>query len=103
MFSEFYLKYYVEKANSLRQKYQTNFKSSHLIFLVVTLDGSVPIKYGLLLNADDNYKKLKKQLAILCGLTPVQLLMAELIGACIKVQKIIDIVFVMIICLLVKL
>ena len=54
--------------------------------LVVTLDGSVPIKYGLLLNTDDNYKMLKKQLAKLCCLTPAQLLMAELIGASIKVR-----------------
>ena len=54
--------------------------------LVVTLDGLVPIKYGLLLNTDDNYKKLKKKLAKLCGLTPAQLLMAELLGASIKVN-----------------
>ena len=58
----------------------------HFNVLVVTLDGSVPIKYGLLLNTDDNYKKLKKQLAKLCCLTPAQLLMAELIGASIKVN-----------------
>ncbi|XP_028419298.1 ubiquitin carboxyl-terminal hydrolase 32-like, partial [Dendronephthya gigantea] len=54
--------------------------------IVVTLDGSVPIKYGLLLNTDDNYKMLKKQLAKLCSLTPSQLLMAELLGASIKGQ-----------------
>ncbi len=59
--------------------------SRFLSFLVVTLDGSVPIKYGLLLNTDDNYKILKKQLAKLCCLAPAQLLMAELIGASIKV------------------
>ena len=62
----------------------------HLVDVVVTLDGSVPIKYGLLLNTDDNYKKLKKQLAKFCCLTPAQLLMAELIGASIKVNDLIN-------------
>ena len=58
----------------------------YFVVLVVTLDGSVPIKYGLLLNTDDNYNKLKKQLAKLCNLTPAKLLMAELIGASVKVN-----------------
>ena len=65
-----------------------NSGQSRLIFLlVVTLDGLVPIKYGLLLSTDDKYKTLKKQLARLCGLKPAQLLMAEVLGATIKVRN----------------
>lgn len=52
---------------------------------VVTLDGLVPIKYGLLLSADDKYKKLKRLLAKLCGLTAAQILTAEVFGATMKV------------------
>lgn len=54
--------------------------------IVVTLNGLVPIKYGLLLSADDKYKKLKKHLAKLCGLMPKQILMAEVFGATVKGQ-----------------
>ena len=54
------------------------------IFSVIKLDGSVPVKYGLRLNADDKYSALKSQLSHLCG-TPAHLLkIAEVAQAQIK-------------------
>ncbi|XP_072043615.1 ubiquitin carboxyl-terminal hydrolase 32-like isoform X1 [Amphiura filiformis] len=58
--------------------------SMHLEIVVVRLDGTVPIKYGLRLNMDDKYKVFKKQLGDLCGLTPEQLLLVEVGGAMVR-------------------
>uniref|UniRef100_A0A182M9T8 ubiquitinyl hydrolase 1 n=1 Tax=Anopheles culicifacies TaxID=139723 RepID=A0A182M9T8_9DIPT len=46
--------------------------------LVMLLDGSVPVKYGLRLNSEMKYWDLKKQLSELCGLEPDQMLICEL-------------------------
>uniref|UniRef100_A0A182JE81 ubiquitinyl hydrolase 1 n=1 Tax=Anopheles atroparvus TaxID=41427 RepID=A0A182JE81_ANOAO len=46
--------------------------------LVMLLDGSVPVKYGLRLNSEMRYWDLKKQLSELCGLDPEQMLVSEL-------------------------
>ncbi|XP_058060610.1 ubiquitin carboxyl-terminal hydrolase 32 [Anopheles bellator] len=48
--------------------------------LVMLLDGSVPVKYGLRLNSEMKYWDLKKQLSELCtgGLEPEQMLICEL-------------------------
>ncbi|XP_058129653.1 ubiquitin carboxyl-terminal hydrolase 32 [Anopheles coustani] len=46
--------------------------------LVMLLDGSVPVKYGLRLNSEMRYWDLKKQLSDLCGLDPEQMLVSEL-------------------------
>ncbi|XP_054718622.1 ubiquitin carboxyl-terminal hydrolase 32-like [Uloborus diversus] len=56
----------------------------HLEIVVIRLDGSKPIKYGLQLNHDDKYINLKEQLGKLCGLTPQQLLIAEVSDATFK-------------------
>ncbi|XP_030372424.1 ubiquitin carboxyl-terminal hydrolase 32 isoform X2 [Scaptodrosophila lebanonensis] len=46
--------------------------------LVILLDGSVPIKYGLRLNSDCKYNDLKHKLATLCYLQPNFMLVCEL-------------------------
>uniref|UniRef100_A0A182NQT2 ubiquitinyl hydrolase 1 n=1 Tax=Anopheles dirus TaxID=7168 RepID=A0A182NQT2_9DIPT len=46
--------------------------------LVMLLDGSVPVKYGLRLNSETKYWDLKKHLSDLCGLEPEQMLICEL-------------------------
>lgn len=56
----------------------------HLEVVVVRLDGSLPVKYGLRLNHDDKYSTLKQQLGNLCEIPPHQLLIAEVSGAVIK-------------------
>ena len=60
---------------------------SIFICVVVRLDGSIPIKYGLRLNMDEKYKTLKKHLSDLCSIAVNQLLLAEISGALVKVKK----------------
>ncbi|XP_017843639.1 ubiquitin carboxyl-terminal hydrolase 32 isoform X1 [Drosophila busckii] len=50
----------------------------YLEVLVILLDGSVPIKYGLRLNSECKYTDLKHKLATLCGLQPSLMLICEL-------------------------
>ncbi|KAM8708672.1 hypothetical protein ACLKA7_015611 [Drosophila subpalustris] len=50
----------------------------YLEVLVILLDGSVPIKYGLRLNSDCKYGDLKHKLATLCSLQPSFMLVCEL-------------------------
>lgn len=58
--------------------------SMHVEIIVVRLDGSVPLKYGLRLNLDDKYKTLKRELAELCDLSAEQLLLVEIAGAMVR-------------------
>ncbi|XP_022103734.1 ubiquitin carboxyl-terminal hydrolase 32-like isoform X2 [Acanthaster planci] len=58
--------------------------SMHVEIVVVRLDGSVPIKYGLRLNMEAKYKAFKKQLGELCDLQPDQLLLVEIGGAMVR-------------------
>uniref|UniRef100_A0A3Q3XKY1 Ubiquitin carboxyl-terminal hydrolase 32 n=1 Tax=Mola mola TaxID=94237 RepID=A0A3Q3XKY1_MOLML len=51
--------------------------SMHLEIIVIKLDGSTPVRYGLRLNMDEKYTGLKKQLSELCSLKPEQILLAE--------------------------
>ena len=53
--------------------------------VVIRLDGSVPVKYGLRLPMDATYLLLKDRLAVLCKLSSDHLLLAEVSGAMIKV------------------
>ncbi|XP_072934687.1 ubiquitin carboxyl-terminal hydrolase 32 [Epargyreus clarus] len=48
---------------------------------VMLLDGSVPIKYGVKINADGTYLDVKKKLSELCGLSPDSMLLVLLSGA----------------------
>ncbi|KAH8268808.1 hypothetical protein KR018_007576 [Drosophila ironensis] len=50
----------------------------YLEVLVILLDGSVPIKYGLRLNSECKYTDLKHKLATLCNLQPSLMLVCEL-------------------------
>ena len=51
------------------------------------LDGSIPIKYGLRLSVDEKYKALKKHISILTSLPVTQILLSEVLGAVVKVNK----------------
>ncbi|KRG06553.1 ubiquitin carboxyl-terminal hydrolase 32 isoform X1 [Drosophila mojavensis] len=50
----------------------------YLEVLVILLDGSVPIKYGLRLNSECKYGDLKHKLATLCPLQPSLMLVCEI-------------------------
>ena len=56
------------------------------------LDGSIPIKYGLRLSVDEKYKALKKHISILTSLPVSQILLAEVLGAVVKVSYYIEII-----------
>ncbi|XP_064206153.1 ubiquitin carboxyl-terminal hydrolase 32-like [Anguilla rostrata] len=58
--------------------------SMHLEIIVIKLDGSTPVRYGLRLNMDEKYTALKRQLSELCGLKPEQILLAEVHSSNIK-------------------
>ncbi|CAD7081508.1 unnamed protein product [Hermetia illucens] len=52
--------------------------------LVILMNGSVPVKYGLRLNADSKYFDLKKALSPLCNINPYLLLVCEISNSQIK-------------------
>lgn len=56
-----------------------------LSHVVIHLEGTTPTKYGLLLNNDDRYKDVKRELSKYCGLSCSQLLLVEIFGASVKV------------------
>lgn len=56
-----------------------------ILLLVIKLDGTVPVKYGLRMNADDKHSIVKSKLSSLSGITANNLKLAEIIGAQIKV------------------
>lgn len=56
----------------------------HVEVVVVRLDGSAPIRYGLQLNPDERYATVKNQLGALCGLAPQHMLLAEVCGALVR-------------------
>ena len=58
------------------------------VCIVVHLEGSTPTKYGLLLNNDDRYKAVKRELSKYCGLVSSQLLLVEIFGASVRVKYI---------------
>ena len=57
------------------------------MFVVIKLDGSTPVRYGLRLNMDEKYTGLKKQLSELCSLKSEQILLAEVHTSNIKVLR----------------
>uniref|UniRef100_A0A2R5LJ75 Ubiquitin carboxyl-terminal hydrolase 32 n=1 Tax=Ornithodoros turicata TaxID=34597 RepID=A0A2R5LJ75_9ACAR len=56
----------------------------HVEVVVVRLDGSVPVRYGLQLNPEERYAAVKAQVSALCGLGTHQLMLTEVVGAVIK-------------------
>ncbi|XP_029830554.2 ubiquitin carboxyl-terminal hydrolase 32 isoform X2 [Ixodes scapularis] len=56
----------------------------HVEVVVVRLDGSAPIRYGLQLNPDERYATVKRHLGALCGLAPAHMLLAEVCGAVVR-------------------
>lgn len=52
--------------------------------LVIFLDGTMPIKYGLRLNSDSKYLDFKKKLSTLCQLSPNLMLVCEISNSQIK-------------------
>ncbi|CAH0394748.1 unnamed protein product [Bemisia tabaci] len=57
---------------------------THLQVIVVRLDGSVPVKYGLRINVDEKYSDVKNQLSALCGIAANHLKLVEIQNAQIK-------------------
>ncbi len=64
----------------------SEFAKCELFVAVMRLDGSIPIKYGLRLSVDEKYKALKKHVSILTSLPVTQILLAEVMGAVVKVS-----------------
>ena len=60
----------------------------YFYYLVMTLDGSVPIKYGVRLNMDEKYRMLKKALSELTDIPTNQILLVEILGPVVKVSAI---------------
>ncbi|XP_041750795.2 ubiquitin carboxyl-terminal hydrolase 32-like isoform X1 [Coregonus clupeaformis] len=58
--------------------------SMHLEIIVIKLDGSCPVRYGLRLNVDEKYTGLKRLLSELCCVNPEQILLAEVHASNIK-------------------
>ena len=66
---------------------QTHCTFPNIYFVVVmTLDGSVPVKYGVRLNMDEKYKVLKKALSELTDIPTNQILLVEILGPVVKVS-----------------
>lgn len=56
----------------------------HLEVIVVYLDGRIPVKYGLRLNAEEKYLCIKQQLSEHCNIPAEQLMLAEVVASMIK-------------------
>ncbi|XP_027228164.1 ubiquitin carboxyl-terminal hydrolase 32 isoform X2 [Penaeus vannamei] len=56
----------------------------YLEVIVIKLDGSVPVKYGLRLNSDSRYYDVKQQLHLLTSIPPHQMMLSELANGQIK-------------------
>ncbi|WAR02243.1 UBP32-like protein [Mya arenaria] len=56
----------------------------HIEIIVLRLDGSVPVKYGLRLNMDEKYKALKRELSSLASIPTGQILLVEIVGPVVK-------------------
>lgn len=57
-----------------------------LLAVVVRLDGSQPVRYGLKLEVDDKYRALLMILSRLTGIKKSNLLLVEVFGAMIRVR-----------------
>ena len=55
--------------------------------IVVRLDGSQPVRYGLKLEVDDKYRALLATLSRLTGIKKSNLLLVEMFGATIRVSS----------------
>ena len=52
---------------------------------VMKLDGSQPVRYGIKLELDDKYRRVKEIVAEMCGISSSSLRLAEVYGATVKV------------------
>ena len=59
----------------------------HIEVIVIRLDGSKPMRYGLRLNMDEKYLGLKQHLSELSSIPAVELLLVEILGALVKVVR----------------
>lgn len=73
---------YEEKKSYFFLSHRLNIENTTV---VVRLDGSVPVKYGLRLPMDATYMLLKERLSSLCQLSSDHILLAEVSGAMVKV------------------
>jgi len=67
-------------------QYLTEEISFLIMHVVVKLDGSVPVKYGMRLNMDSKYSAVKEHLSQLTGLPACKLTLAEVASAQLKVN-----------------
>ena len=51
------------------------------------LDGSQPVRYGVKLQLDDKYRRLKDMVSEVCGVASSNLRLAEVYGAMVKVHR----------------
>ena len=54
--------------------------------VVIRLDGSQPVRYGIKVEVDDKYRSLKQSLSELCGIPSSKLLLVEISGSVIRVR-----------------
>ena len=54
--------------------------------IVIRLDGSQPVRYGIKVEVDDKYRSLKQSLSELCGIPSSKLLLVEISGSVIRVR-----------------
>ena len=50
------------------------------------LDGTQPVRYGIKMELDDKYRRLKDMVSDLCGIPSANLRLAEVYGAMVKVS-----------------
>ena len=50
------------------------------------LDGSQPVRYGIKMELDDKYRRLKEMVSELCAIPSSNLRLAEVYGAMVKVR-----------------
>lgn len=61
---------------------------------VMRLDGSQPIRYGIKMELDDKYRRLKEMVSELCTIPSSNLRLAEVYGAMVKVHTHVQLFFV---------
>ena len=66
--------------------WQSHVFDPFLYLVVMRLDGSQPVKYGIKVEVDDKYRSLKQSLSELCGIPSSKLLLVEISGSVIRVR-----------------
>jgi ubiquitin carboxyl-terminal hydrolase 6/32 len=59
----------------------------HIEVIVIRQDGSVPVKYGLTLDMEARHAAIKPQLARLCKIAPVNLIIVDIVRSQFRVRN----------------